>query len=84
MYWGVLAGGEGVIAGSVPPNIPCFLFQGPLSQLGITHLRRTCQPGPLIAKGTIKLPRKSLPSLKPGKTAQGRWRELRAGGGKST
>lgn len=29
-----------VIAGSGPPNIPCFLFQKLLSQLSITHLRK--------------------------------------------
>lgn len=40
MYWGVLAEGRGVIAGSGLPNISCFLFQGLLSQLGITHLRK--------------------------------------------
>lgn len=34
-----------------------------------------CQPGPLIAKGTINLPRKPLPSSQPGKATQGRWRE---------
>lgn len=40
MYWGFLAEVGGVIAGSGPPNIPCFLFQGLLSQLSITHLRK--------------------------------------------
>lgn len=39
MFWDVLAEG-GVIAGSGPPNIPCFLFQGLLSQFNITHLRK--------------------------------------------
>lgn len=70
MYWGILAEG-GVIAGSGLLTIPCFLFQGLLSQLGITHLRKDVPAWATDCQGDNKLAKEVTSQFKTRKNHSG-------------